>query len=107
MSDSQVLSTFLTVESFMLAVLGLIATLAAPGRKRVPALPVKPHRLVLGVAILISMFASGALLAWAGLYVGGAWRPLRESAIAVILLVAVFAQPIVAVIVALGVRPRS
>lgn len=106
MSDAEALGTLLAVESFMLAVLSLTATLSAPGRKRVSALPVRAEQLALGVAGVVVTLGLGASLAWGGLYFGGAWRPLREAAIAAILLIAILAQPVVAVLMAIGVRSR-
>lgn len=90
----------------MLAVLSLTATLSTPGRRRVSALPVKPTQLALGVAGVVVVLALGAVLCWGGIYVGGSWRPVREVFIAAILLCAVVAQPVIAVLMAIGVRSR-
>ncbi|MCZ9633414.1 hypothetical protein [Rhodococcus sp. BH5] len=106
MTDAQALSTFLTVESFMLAVLSLTATIAAPGRRRVSALPVKPTQLAFGVAGVVTVLAVGAVLSWGGIYVGGSWRPVREVILAAILLFAVVAQPVIAGLMAIGLRSR-
>src|SRR5689334_18440999 len=107
MNDAQALSTFLTLESFMLAVLSLTANLVAPGRARVAALPVSGFKLALSAAIAVGVLALGALCAWAGMYVGGSLRPLCEVAVAVVLLLAVLFQPLFAVALALGVRVRK
>lgn len=106
MTDAQALATLLTVESFLLAVMSLTATLTAPGRSRVSALPIGGVPLAFGLAGTIGFLAVGAVMCWGGMYVGGAWRPPREGFIAVALLVAVVAQPVVAVLMALGVRTR-
>lgn len=106
MSDAQALGTFLTVESFMLAVLSMTATLGAPGRSRVSALPLKPSQLANCVAGLVAVVALGAVLSWSGMYVGGSMRPLREAAIAAILFFAIIAQPVIASLMAIGVRSR-
>lgn len=106
MTDAQALSTLLTVESFMLAVISLTATFSAPGRARLSGLPVSGVQLALGLAGTISFLAIGAVLCWAGMYVGGTWRPLREVIVAITLLVAIIVQPVVAFLMALGVRTR-
>lgn len=107
MTDAQALSTLLTVESFMLAVLGLIANLAAPGRTRVANLPIRPSQLALMVASGVGVLALGAVLCWAGIYVGGSWLPIREIIIASVLLTAVLFQPALAVLMALGMTSRK
>jgi hypothetical protein len=106
MTDTEALSTLLTGESFMLAVVSLTASLGAPGRSRVSALPVPPFKLALAAAGAVGLFALGAILAWSGMYVGGSFRPAREACIAVIILLAVLFQPVFALIVAFGVRTR-
>jgi hypothetical protein len=105
-TDAQALTAFLSVESFMLAVLSLTANLTAPGRTRVSALPVKPIHLASGIAGFVVLLAVGAALSWGGMYVGGSWRPIREASIAAILVIAVIAQPCIAVLMVMGMRSR-
>lgn len=90
----------------MLAVLGLTASLSSPGRGRVAALPVKPEQLAFGVAGVVGVLAIGAALSWGGIYVGGSLRPIREVVIAAIMLFAVLAQPVIAAVLALGLKVR-
>ncbi|WP_459954624.1 hypothetical protein [Mycobacterium avium] len=106
MTDAEALTTLLTVEAFLIAVLTLTATLVAPGQSRVPALPVSGFKLAMSAAIAVCVVAVGAVCAWAGMYVGGSLRPAREVAVAAILLLAVLFHPIFAVVLALGVRSK-
>jgi hypothetical protein len=106
MLDAQALSTLLTIESFMLAVVSLIASLAAPGRSHVADLPVPGHHLAMSAAVGVCVLAGGAAAAWSGMYTGGSLRPWREVVIAVVLLAAALAQPVFAVMTARGVRPK-
>jgi hypothetical protein len=106
MTDAEALSTLLTVESFMLAVVSLITSLSQPERPLIPALPLSPLKLAFAVAGSVCLLAAGSVLAWSGMYVGGSLRPLREVCTAVIILLAVLLQPIFAFIIALGVRTR-
>lgn len=107
MTDEQALSTLLTIESFMLAVVSLTATFVAPGRAAVAALPVKGFVLAMAAAVAVGVLGLGAVFAWAGIYTGGSLRPWREVVVAVVLLLAVLFQPVFAVMLALGVRKKK
>nr|WP_131721754.1 hypothetical protein [Mycolicibacterium komanii]CRL77951.1 hypothetical protein CPGR_04973 [Mycolicibacterium komanii] len=106
MTDAQALSTLLTIEAFMLAVVSLTASLFAPGRDRVPDLPMSGYALAMSAAIGVCILALGATFAWVGMYAGGSLRPWREVVVAVVLLLAVLAQPVFAVLTARGVRSK-
>lgn len=100
------LSTLLTTESLLLAVVGVAVTLATPGQVRNPRLPVRPGVLA-GIAVgVLSLVGVGAVFAWGQIYLGGALRPLPDLVIAVALLVAIVAEPVLAVLLALGIRKR-
>jgi hypothetical protein len=104
-SDTQALSTLLTLSSFLLAVLSAIAALSTPGRNRLAKLDVTPVRLAYLVTGLVATVSLGAGSAWSGIYIGGGeLLPIREVLIAAVLLAAILSQPILALLVARGLR---
>lgn len=106
-ADAQALSTCLAVEGFLLATVSLAATLGAPGRRRVAKLPISATAVALGAAGLCCLLGTGALASWLGLYGEGDFLPLRQLWIAVVLLLAVIIQPVLAVLLALGTRSED
>lgn len=107
LADAQALSTMLTVEGFLLATVSLAATLGTPGRRRPAAMPIKPASLALGAAGVSALVGSAGIAAWFGLYGQGEILPFRQWWIAAIALVALVAQPVVAVVLALGTRSKA
>lgn len=107
LQPSQALSLLLAVESFTLSTVGLTATLAAPGRRRVARLGLPP--LVIGgiASGVVLVAAVGAATAWCSIYVGGSPRPVPEIVIASCVAVAVVAQPALAIAITLGLRTES
>lgn len=97
----------LTVEGFLLATVSLAATLATPGRRRQPAMPVKPSELAIAAAVVSVFVGSAGIAAWLGLYSEGEPLPFRQWWIAAIALVALVAQPIIAFLLALGTRSKK
>lgn len=106
-SDVQALTTFLSVEGFLLATVSLAVTLGAPGRRRPAALPVPATFIALGAAWLSVLVGTGGVAAWMGLYGQGSLLPLQQLWIAVVMLAAVLAQPVIAILLALGSRVKD
>lgn len=105
-TDAQVLTTFLSVEGFLLATISLTATLGAPGRKRPAPLPVRAEAIAMGAAVLSMLVGAAGVAAWFGMYSEGSLLPPRQLLIAVVLLSVVVAQPVVAFLLALGARAK-
>lgn len=106
-SDVQALTTFLSVEGFLLATVSLAVTLGAPGRRRPAALPVPATTIALSAAGLSVFVGTGGVAAWLGLYGQGSFLPFQQLWIAVVMLTAVLAQPVIAVLLALGTRVKD
>lgn len=104
MSDLQALTACLTAEGFLLATISLLVSLSAPGRLRQSALPVKPVLLAICIASLSSLLGVAATLAWFGMYGSGSVLPLRQATVAIVILLAVLAQPVISFLLALGLR---
>lgn len=106
-TDAQALTTFLSVEGFLLATVSLAVSLGTPGRKRVPNLPFRPATIAMMAGCLSAVVALGGLFAWAGLYGQGSLLPFRELWIAATLLAAVVLQPCLAIVLAMGARAKE
>ena len=104
--DAQALTTFLTVEGFLLATVSLSVTLGAPGLRRPAPLPTSARHLAMGAACLSVVVGVAGIAAWVGLYSEGIILPLRQLFIAIVLLTAVIAQPVIAFFLALGAGTR-
>lgn len=70
-------------------------------------LPVPAAAIALSASILCCLLGTAALASWIGLYGSGSILPFRQLWIAVMLLLAVVAQPILAVLLALGARSED
>lgn len=106
-SDVQALTTFLSIEGFLLATVSLAVTLGAPGRRRPAALPLPAHHIAYGAAGLSVFVGTGGVAAWLGLYGQGTLLPLQQLWIAIVILVAVLAQPVLAVLLSMGSRAKD
>lgn len=104
LSDANALSTFLTVEGFLLATVSLAVTLGTPGRRRPALLPVPVSVIAMGAAVLSVLVGLAGVAAWLGLYGEGSILPFRQLWIGIMLLGAVIAQPIIAFLLAFGAR---
>lgn len=102
--DAQALSTFLTVEGFLLATVSLAVTLGAPRKGRVAKMLVPASVIALSAASLSILVGVAAAASWVGLFGEGTLLPLRQLVVAVVLLLALVAQPVIAVLLALGAR---
>ena len=101
------LMTLLTVESLLLAVVSMAITMAAPGGPRVANFPIPAPVLAGSSVAVLALVATGSTAAWAQLYVGGSWRPFPDIVIAATLLVAILAEPLLALALALGMRTED
>ena len=105
--DAQALTTCLAVEGFLLATVSLAATLGSAGRRRVAKLPVSAFTIAMAAALLSCLVGAAAFASWLGLFGEGSLLPARQLLIAVILLVVLATQPIIAVFLALGTRTED
>jgi len=98
------LVTLLTTESLLFAALGLAANLSTPGGRRVRRLPVSGHLLgscAVGAFIVV---ATGAAAAWLQIFLSDFPSAPSDIVIAVSLIVAIAIQPVLAVLLSLGLR---
>jgi hypothetical protein len=98
------LTILLTAESLLLAALGLAIVAAVPNGRRIPNLPVSPFALGLGAvaAILIAAIGSGA--AWWEIFIVQGTQGAAPTLISGSILVTIIAEPIIAFLLALGMR---
>jgi hypothetical protein len=106
-ADAQALSTCLAIEGFLLATVSLAGTLGSAGRRRVAKLPIPASAIALSASVLCCLLGTAALASWIGLYGTGDLLPFRQLWIALMLLLAVVVQPIIAVLLALGTRSED
>lgn len=104
LSDAQSLTACLAVEGFLLATVSLAVSIGTPGKRRVANLPISAFGIAISAAVLSIIVATAGVAAWIGLYGEGTLLPLRQLWIAVVLLIVVAAQPILALGLALGAR---
>lgn len=98
------LGSLLTTETLLFAALGLAANLSAPGGRRVRRLPVRGE-LIGGVAVgALVVVALGAAAAWSEIFLSDLPSELSEILIAVALIVAIVVQPVLAILLGLGLR---
>jgi protein-S-isoprenylcysteine O-methyltransferase Ste14 len=101
---AQALPLLLTTEGFLLAVISLATALGAPGRRRVARTPMSPAAiagLAAGLAVVVSV---GALTIWIAMFTGDDWMPFPSIVMAGAILAAIVAQPVIAVMMAMGLR---
>lgn len=106
-TPEEALGTLLTAEGLLLAALSIVLALAAPSGRRVLDLPVRATTVAsLAVGLLVVM-AFGATLAWGKIYWSSFPADFPGRIIAIVILVAVLAQPVLAWIIAQGAKPRG
>lgn len=66
-----------------------------------------PSNLALAAAVLAGLVSAAGIAAWLGLYSGGQLLPFRQWLIAVVILLALIAQPVIAVLLAIGTRSKT
>jgi hypothetical protein len=104
LSPVDALTTLLTTESLLLAVVGLAVTLGAPGGRRVPRLPVRATYLAGAAVVVLAAVGAGAGFAWAELFLPTFPQGSGDRVIACTLLLAIASEPILAALLALGMR---
>jgi hypothetical protein len=100
------LATLLTTESLLFAALGLAATFSAVGGRRLRKLPVSGGALGGSAVLVLAIVAVGAVAAWSKIFLCPFPRAMGDIVIAVALLLAIVAQPAIAVLLALGLRTQ-
>jgi len=100
------LATLLTTESLLFAALALAANLSTPGGRRIRDLPVSGEALGAASVAVLALVAVGAVTAWGNIFLSPFPGRLDEIVICVSLLVAIVAQPVLATLLALGLRTR-
>jgi hypothetical protein len=98
------LTILLTAESLLLAALGLAIVAAVPNGRRIPRLPLPPFAigLIAVGAILVTAIGSGA--AWWQLFITQGTRGVAQVLIAGSILVTIIAEPVIALLLAMGMR---
>lgn len=108
LSHGDVLSQLLGVEGFLFAAISLAVTLSTPNQVRRPQYPrLKPEKLLLWAVAVLAIVGLGALVAWGGLYLGDDWVGIPTFVEGAALLIAVVAQPIVALLLTLAARQKT
>lgn len=100
------LTTLLTMEGLLFAALGLAATFSSVGGRRLRKLPVSVEVLGAAAISVLTMVAIGALTAWSKIFLRTFPYEWHDIVIAFTLLVAILAQPLIAVLLGLGLRTR-
>src|SRR3954454_17299579 len=98
------LASLLTTESLLFAALGLAANLSTPGGRRIRRLPVSAHLLGRGAVGAFIVIAAGAAAAWLQIFLSDFPSRPADVVIAVSLIVAIVIQPVLAVVLGLGLR---
>lgn len=98
------LGVLLTTESLIFAALTLTLTVLEIARGRVLRLPSSPLALSVAIVVVLGLVAAGAFVAWSQVFTGSVVRPWPQATIAIALLIAIVAQPIVALALVLGFR---
>jgi hypothetical protein len=96
----------LTVESLLLATLGLAVGLAEPGR-RARSLVIQASTLGQIAAGFLSLIAVGAIFAWGRIFLEDWPCSFSGSAIAMTIGLAILGQPVFAWVIALGMRAKD
>lgn len=106
LTDVQALSMLLTTESLVFAVVGLTISFASSGNR--PRAFVIPPGLIIACAVgLIALLATGAGFAWVKVFWQDFPRDVPAQAIAILLALAIASEPILALLVASGLRTRE
>lgn len=106
-SAGQALGTLLAVEGFLLAAISLAINLAAPNQERARSFGrFEPIHLAQGAAIVLGIVAVGAGAAWMEIFTGGHFAGIRRLIVAVALLIALIAQPVLAILLAFGAKTK-
>lgn len=101
------LATLLTTESLLFAAFALAVNLTAPS-KRVRAWVVPPAWLAAFAVLGLSFVATGAGVAWHGIFVVGGWpSAFPEQVIAASIAAAIAVQPCLALGLVLGLRTED
>lgn len=100
------LTTLLTTESLLFAALGLAANLSSVGGPRIRKLPVSGEVLGGAAVLVLSLVAVGAVTAWSKIFLREFTNEWDDIVIAAALLLAIVAQPLLAVLLGLGLRTR-
>jgi hypothetical protein len=106
-TSANALSTLLTTESLLFAAFSLAVSLSGP-TNRVRAWLV-PGSVLAGAAVAaLAGVGAGGIIAWHDLFVeGGFSRDATERVIAIAILGAIVIQPLLALLLALGLRTRE
>lgn len=106
-TDAQALSTLLAVEGFLLAAISLSISLSAPNQARPMSFGwLKPAHMARVAACILVFVALGALAAWSSIFTGGSFGGFTRLLVAAALLVALVAQPLLALGLAFGAKRR-
>lgn len=101
-SKTDMLVALVTVEGLLFAALSISATLAGGGTFGAKTLG-PPWLLAVMSAVLLCLVAVGVFVSWIDLFGGGAWpRSIDRKIEAIGLLIAILAQPGIAVVIACG-----
>lgn len=104
-TEAQALSTLLIIEGFLLASISLSINLDAPNSPRAMSFRLlKPNQLAKIAAFILAFVAVGAFVAWLSIFTGGEFEGISRSVIAAALLVALMAQPALALFLAFGAK---
>jgi hypothetical protein len=101
------LATLLTTESLLFAALALAANLSTPGGRSIRNLPVPGEALGAAAVAVLVLVAVGAVTAWGKIFLSDLPGSADEIVICVALLVAIVAQPVLAILLALGLRTHD
>jgi hypothetical protein len=100
------LATLLTTESLLFAAFGVAANFATVGGRRVRRMPVSGEVLGGAAVLVLAVVAFGAGTAWVKIF-----SPFPTAfygvVIAIALLLAIVAQPVIAALLALGLRTQQ
>lgn len=100
------LATLLTTESLLFAAFGVAANFSTVGGRRLRKLLV-PGEVLGGAAVLVlALVALGAVTAWSKVFLPEFPNAFDDIVIAVALLLAIIAQPVLALLLALGLRTQ-
>jgi hypothetical protein len=107
-SYGDALTVLLTVESLLLAVLGLAVTLGTPNGRRVPDLPISAGWIAAVTVAAIAAAGVGSAVAWYQIFVRPGYpHGTPGQLIAWTLLVPIILEPGIAALLALGLRFRD
>ena len=97
LSPTDALILLVTVESLLFAALAVSVALAAPF--------VRGPWLAWTITVVLAVISLGALMCWLELYAGSSWPcGFRAALTAIAILVGIAAQPLIAALIARGIR---